>query len=64
MTELESRLINEVKTLNEKFDMLLDAVTKSSSVAVGSNKTFGVWLNEWYEAYKIPKETVVPCEYT
>ena len=55
MTELESRLINEVKTLNEKFDMLLDAVTKSSSVAVGSNKTFGVWLNESMRRTKFRK---------
>lgn len=54
MTELESSLINEVKTLSEKFDRLLEAVGKGA-LAASSDKTFGEWLNEWYEAYKAPK---------
>ena len=54
MTELESSLINEVKTLSEKFDRLLEAVGKGA-LAASSDKTFGEWLNEWYETYKVPK---------
>ncbi len=58
MTELEQNLINEVKELNAKFDRLFEVfayggVGLSSSVCV--EKTFGEWLIEWFNTYKVPK---------
>lgn len=56
MTELENRLISEVQTLNAKFDKFFEAFFKGGCASVaGSDKTFGQWLDEWYNAYKVPK---------
>lgn len=56
MTELENKLILEVQTLNAKFDKLLEAFQSGiSCVGVKSQKTFGEWLNEWYDTYKANK---------
>ncbi|MCI8613343.1 MAG: site-specific integrase [Clostridia bacterium] len=58
MTELENKLISEIQSLNTKFDNLLELFRQSGgnmSVMPFSDKTFGEWLIEWYNKYKVPK---------